>query len=100
MIPQYINEVALDKIIRDAIREDIGEGDHSTLAVIPEGKSGTARLLAKENGIIAGLELAEIIYGKFNKKIAVIFYFGDGEAVRKGDLVFEVEGDARDILSS
>lgn len=100
MIPQYVTTEILDKIIQDAILEDIGEGDHSTLAVIPKGKSGTAQLVAKEKGIIAGLTLADIIYGKFNKNIDVRCYFKDGEQVQAGDIVFEVHGDAGDILSS
>lgn len=100
MIPNYVTQVALDKIILDAIREDLGDGDHSTLAVIPECKTGKARLIAKENGIIAGLSLAEIVYGKFNKEIFVEFYFKDGDKINKGDIIFEVSGNARDILSS
>ena len=100
MIPNYVTLEALDKIILDAIREDLGDGDHSTLAVIPEGKTGKARLLAKENGIIAGLELAEIIYGKFSKEIQIESYFKDGDKIKKEDIIFEVSGNARDILSS
>ncbi len=100
MIPNYVTLEALDKIILDAIREDLGDGDHSTLAVIPDGKKGKARLLAKENGIIAGLELAEIIYGKFSKELQIESYFKDGDQIKKGDIIFEVSGSARDILSS
>ena len=100
MIPNYVTPEALNKIILDAIREDLGDGDHSTLAVIPHGKTGKARLLAKENGIIAGLELAEIIYGKFSKEIQIESYFKDGDKIKKGDIIFEVSGNARDILSS
>ena len=100
MIPQYITLEILEKTVQDAIREDIGEGDHSTLAVIPESISGKAFLLAKENGIIAGLTLADIIYEKFNKDIIVDFFFEDGESIKKGDIIFEVKGKARDILSS
>ena len=100
MIPNYVTPEALNKIILDAIREDLGDGDHSTLAVIPHGKTGKARLLAKENGIIAGLELAEIIYGKFSKELQIESYFKDGDQIKKGDIIFEVSGSARDILSS
>ena len=100
MIPNYVTLEALDKIILEAIREDLGDGDHSTLAVIPDGKKGKARLLAKENGIIAGLELAEIIYGKFSKELQIESYFKDGDQIKKGDIIFEVSGNARDILSS
>jgi nicotinate-nucleotide pyrophosphorylase (carboxylating) len=100
VIPNYVTKEILNKIIRDAIREDLGDGDHTTLAVIPEGKNGKARLMAKENGIIAGLELAGIVYGKFNKEIDLVIYFKDGDPIEKGDVIFEVNGNARDILSS
>ena len=100
MIPNYVTKEALDKIILDAIREDLGDGDHSTLAVIPEGKTGKARLIAKENGIIAGLELAGIVYGKFNEEVQLVNYFKDGDPVNIGNIIFEVSGKARDILSS
>ena len=100
MIPKYITTEILNKIVVDAIRDDIGDGDHSTLAVIPEKKSGKASLLAKEDGIIAGLTLADFIYEKFNKSINIDFFFEDGESIKKGDVIFEVQGNARDILSS
>ena len=100
MIPKYVTKELLDKIILDAIREDLGDGDHTTLAVIPEDKTGKARLVAKENGIIAGLDLAGIVYGKFNEEIDLVNYFHDGDPIEKGDIVFEVSGNARDILSS
>ena len=100
MIPKYVTQQALDKIILDAIREDIGDGDHSTWAVIPEGKPGKARLLAKEEGVIAGLDLALLVYRKFNEEISLETYFKDGDPINKGDIIFEVNGEARDILSS
>ncbi|MGD9327554.1 MAG: carboxylating nicotinate-nucleotide diphosphorylase [Cyclobacteriaceae bacterium] len=100
MIPKYVTKELLDKIILDAIREDLGDGDHTTLAVIPEDKTGKARLVAKENGIIAGLDLAGIVYGKFNEEIDLVNYFHDGDPIKKGDIVFEASGNARDILSS
>ena len=100
MIPNYITAEILEKIIQDAIREDIGEGDHTTLAVIPEMKSGSASLLAKEDGIIAGLILADLIYEKFNNDIRIDFHFEDGAPVKKGDIIFDVSGNIRDILSS
>jgi len=100
VIPNYITTDILDKIILDAIREDIGDGDHSTLAVIPENKSGKASLLAKEKGIIAGLVFAEIIFKKFNDDFCIDFFHADGQDVKSGEVIFEIQGDARDILSS
>jgi nicotinate-nucleotide pyrophosphorylase (carboxylating) len=100
VIPNYITTEILDKIILDAIEEDIGDGDHSTLAVIPENKSGKASLIAKENGIIAGLSLSEIIYRKFNTDFVLHFFVTEGDPVKHGDVIFEIHGNARDILSS
>lgn len=100
MIPNYITREALNEIIQAAIEEDLGDGDHSTLAAIPEGTSGKALLVAKENGIIAGLTLADFIYEKFNKELRTTYFVEDGAPVKKGDIIFEVHGEARDILSS
>jgi nicotinate-nucleotide pyrophosphorylase (carboxylating) len=100
VIPNYITKKVLDKIIRDAVHEDLGDGDHSTLAVIPENKSGKALLVAKENGIIAGLTLSKFIYDAFSEDLHVEFFNKEGDSVRKGDIIYEVRGNARAILSS
>lgn len=100
MIPNYLDKTVLDKLILEAIREDVGEGDHSTLAVIPEDKKAIAKLIAKEDGVIAGLELAGMIYEKFDPGIDVKYLVKDGDTIRKGDTIFEVQGGARDILTS
>ncbi|TLX70831.1 carboxylating nicotinate-nucleotide diphosphorylase [Labilibacter sediminis] len=95
-----INENVLNSIIDNAIREDIGDGDHSSLACIPESASGKAQLLAKENGIIAGVEIAEKVFKKFDPQIKIETFIKDGTPIKKGDVVFIVEGKVLDLLKA
>jgi len=90
----------LDQIILNALAEDIGEGDHSTLACVPEKAVGAARLLVKEEGIIAGIEVAKRIYELVDPTLELIVYKHDGEQVKIGDIAFVVTGSSRSILTS
>lgn len=90
----------LEQIIDNALREDIGEGDHSTLACVPENAKGTAKLLIKENGILAGVELAQMIFKRFDPNLKVEVFIEDGTAVKVGDIAFVVSGSSRSILST
>ena len=90
----------LNEIIDLALREDIGEGDHSTRACVPENAVGTARLLIKEKGILAGVELAEKIFHRFDPELKVEVYVKDGTPVSPGDIAFTVTGSSRSILST
>jgi nicotinate-nucleotide pyrophosphorylase (carboxylating) len=90
----------LDQIIRNALIEDIGEGDHSTLACVPENANGAARLLVKEAGILAGIEVAKRIYELVDSNLEVITYKKDGDKVKVGDIAFVVSGSSRAILTS
>ncbi len=90
----------IDEIIENAFREDIGEGDHSTLSCVPETGIGTARLLVKDNGIIAGVELAEKIFKKYDPNLEIEVFIKDGEPVKYGDIAFIVKGSSRSILST
>ena len=90
----------LDQIILNALAEDIGEGDHSTLACVPEKAIGAARLLVKEEGIIAGIEVAKRIYELVDPTLELIVYKHDGEQVKIGDIAFVVTGSSRSILTS
>jgi nicotinate-nucleotide pyrophosphorylase (carboxylating) len=92
--------VMLDQIIRNALIEDIGEGDHSTLACVPENANGAARLLVKEAGILAGIEVAKRIYELVDSNLEVITYKKDGDKVKVGDIAFVVSGSSRAILTS
>jgi len=90
----------LDEFIRKSLQEDIGDGDHSTLACIPAEAQGKARLLVKENGIIAGLEVAKRIYEIVDPLIQVSFFKKDGDAIEIGEIAFEIVGSSRSILTS
>ena len=90
----------LDEFIRKSLQEDIGDGDHSTLACIPADAQGKANLLVKENGIIAGIEVAKRIYEIVDPALEVVFYKNDGDAIEIGDIVFQVSGSSQSILTS
>ncbi|WP_322550564.1 carboxylating nicotinate-nucleotide diphosphorylase [Flavobacterium psychraquaticum] len=95
---QFQKELAL--IISNAIREDVGDGDHSSLACIPETAQGKAKLLVKDQGIIAGVEFAKMIFNYVDKDIIVETFINDGEAVKYGDIVFHVSGSSQSILKA
>jgi len=90
----------IDEIIDNALREDIGEGDHSSLSCIPENGMGLAKLLVKDEGIIAGVELAERIFKRFDPTMEVNIFIKDGSKVKPSDIVLEVRGSSRSILST
>ena len=90
----------IDEIIANALREDIGDGDHSTLSCVPENGTGTARLLIKDDGILAGVELAQKIFKTFDPNLEIEVFIKDGEAVKFGDIAFIVKGSSRSILST
>ncbi len=90
----------IDEIIDNALREDIGEGDHSSLSCVPENGRGLAKLLVKDEGIIAGVELAERIFKRFDSTMEVNVFIKDGSRVKSGDIVLEVRGSSRSILST
>lgn len=98
--PFYLSDQAINQFIDTALAEDIGEGDHSTLAAVPKDLINKARLLVKEDGIIAGLELAEKIFLRYDKRLQVEFLKEDGDAIKKDDVAFMVSGPARSILST
>jgi nicotinate-nucleotide pyrophosphorylase (carboxylating) len=90
----------IDEIILNALREDIGDGDHSTLACVPEHGTGKAKLLVKDKGILAGMELAQRIYALYDPSLKFTAFLSDGMAVVPGDVAFHVEGSSRSILST
>src|SRR5260221_6896127 len=97
--PDYVTEKAIKEFSRSALAEDIGEGDHCTLATIPSGKISKAKLLVKADGIIAGVELAEKIFSEVDPSLQITFIKKDGDAMTKGEIAFEVRGKAQSILS-
>jgi nicotinate-nucleotide pyrophosphorylase (carboxylating) len=89
-----------EELIDRALREDIGDGDHSSLATIPADAHAGARLLVKDNGILAGVELAKAIAQRFDPLLEVRIFLQDGARVEKGDVAFTISGPARSILTS
>ena len=90
----------INEIIDNALLEDIGEGDHSSRSCVPEAAQGKAHLLVKEDGILAGVELAEIIFHRFDPTLKLEILLKDGTPVKKGDIAFYVSGSSRSILST
>ncbi|NNL33361.1 MAG: carboxylating nicotinate-nucleotide diphosphorylase [Flavobacteriaceae bacterium] len=95
---QFGKEIEL--IIANAIREDVGDGDHSSLACIPASAQGKAKLLVKDEGIIAGVEFAKKVFSYVDKNMTVETLIEDGSPVSFGDIVFYVEGASQSILKA
>ena len=95
---QFKNELNL--VIQNAIREDVGPGDFSSLACIPSTAKGSAKLLVKENGIIAGVAFAKMIFEYVDPTLQIEIFIEDGSLVQKGDVVFHVYGSSQSILKA
>jgi nicotinate-nucleotide pyrophosphorylase (carboxylating) len=95
---QFQNE--LKGIIENGIREDIGPGDYSSLACIPHSAKGKAKLLVKDQGIIAGVEFAKMIFHHVDPNLFVEIFIEDGASVAYGDVVFHVSGSSQSILKA
>jgi nicotinate-nucleotide pyrophosphorylase (carboxylating) len=90
----------LDEIIRNALLEDIGEGDFSTLSCVPKEAEGSAQLIVKENGVLAGIEVAKRIYEIYDPSLSLEVLKFDGDSVKKGDIAFRVAGSSQAILTT
>jgi len=93
-----MNELWLKAFIKNAINEDIGDGDHTSLACISANQTGKAKLLVKEPGIIAGIKFAQFIFNQFDKNFIFIFKKNDGDFCQTGEIAFFVEGKSILIL--
>ena len=91
---------SIQQFIKSALQEDIGAGDHTSLSIIPENATGKAKLLVKDDGIIAGISLALDIFKAVDAGLEVDVLIEDGAAVKYGDIAFYVEGSARSILAA
>lgn len=91
-------DTLIDDLIDLAIREDVGDGDHTSLACIPETTLGKAKLLVKDEGIIAGVAIAKRVFNRFDPALKFEELIKDGSAVHKGDIAFYVEGKSLSIL--
>lgn len=96
----YLTTEALTAFIRASLAEDVGDGDHSTLASIPAEARNRARLLVKDEGVLAGVALARLIFQEVDEELAMTELLPDGSRVRHGDVAFTVEGPARSILTA
>lgn len=90
----------LDLIISNAIREDVGDGDHSSLACIPQNTVGKAKLLVKDEGILAGVEFAKQVFAYVDSKLIIDTFIEDGTPVKYGDIAFYVKGSSQSILKA
>lgn len=88
------------QFILDSFIEDVGDGDHTSLATIPKNHKGKMHLLVKEDGIIAGIEAAEKIFKQVDKNFKVKIFIKDGARVKKGDIAFIIEGNTQKLLTT
>jgi nicotinate-nucleotide pyrophosphorylase (carboxylating) len=93
-----LQETALRQLIQQALAEDIGNGDHSTLACIPADARGAARLKIKENGVLAGMEVAEAVFRQLSPAVTFNPFKKDGDTMQVGDIAFEVEAPIHTLL--
>ncbi|WP_297062680.1 carboxylating nicotinate-nucleotide diphosphorylase [uncultured Duncaniella sp.] len=90
----------IDDLLTLAFAEDVGDGDHTTLSTIPADERGIQRLIVKEEGILAGVEIARKVFEKFDPELKMTVYISDGAHVKPGDIAFEVEGSVRSLLQT
>ncbi len=90
----------IDDLIKLAFAEDIGDGDHTTLCCIPENAQGKSHLIIKEDGVLAGVEMAKRIFHDFDPDLKMTIFINDGAEVKKGDIAFEVTGKVRSLLQT
>lgn len=95
-----LNFKKIKNLIINSLKEDIGKGDITTLSCIPKEKIAKAKIIAKENGIICGLDMIKFIFKIYNPKIKIIYYKNDGDKIKKKELICEIIGNARSILST
>lgn len=88
----------IDNLLDLAFAEDLGDGDHTTLSTIPENAMGRSRLIIKEDGILAGVKVAEKVLHRVDPSIKMTVMIGDGAEVNKGDVAFTAEGPVRSLL--
>ncbi len=98
-LKNHIKKLNLDELIIQALKEDITSEDITTNAIIPEGKTGEVQLLAKENGIIAGLTVFKRVFELLDERVEMNVFFKDGDAIKENDLIGVIIGDVRVLLS-
>src|SRR6185503_1368208 len=96
----YPDKSIITPFIINSLKEDVGDGDHTSLATISAGSRGKAKLLVKDHGILAGVELAVEIFHRVDPELQVSVFLKDGAKITPGDIAFEVEGNAQSILTA
>ncbi|MCG2612014.1 carboxylating nicotinate-nucleotide diphosphorylase [Flavobacterium sp. SM15] len=100
MISEQQFQEELQIIIKNAIREDVGDGDHSSLACIPASATGKAKLLVKDEGTLAGVEFARMVFQYVDPNLQMEVFINDGALVKYGDVAFHVSGSSQSILKA
>ncbi len=100
MISKAQFDKEIDLIITNAIREDVGDGDHSSLACIPESATGKAKLLVKDEGILAGVAFAKKVFNYVDPNVIIDVHLEDGASIKYGDVAFYVSGSSQSILKA
>ena len=90
----------IDDLLTLAFAEDVGDGDHTTLSTIPATEMGRQQLIVKEEGILAGVEIASKVFAKFDESLKMTTFINDGAHVKPGDIAFVVEGPVRSLLQT
>lgn len=90
----------IDDLLTLAFAEDVGDGDATTLSTIPAEEKGCQKLIVKETGILAGVDIARKVFEKFDPSLKMTVYINDGARVKPGDVAFEVEGAVRSLLQT
>lgn len=93
-------EELINDLLELSFAEDIGDGDHTTLCCIPADAMGKSRLIIKEEGILAGIEIAKMVFDKFDPSLKMNVYMHDGDEVKPGDIAFDVEGKIQSLLQT
>ncbi len=93
-----MDKINIEELILNYIKEDVGDGDHTSLACIPKETVGKVKLIVKENGIIAGIGVSKTIFSLIDKNIKIVYHKHDGETINKDDIVFEAEGNSISLL--
>jgi nicotinate-nucleotide pyrophosphorylase (carboxylating) len=93
-------DIELEKFIKESLKEDIKDGDHTTLACIDKNTTNSAELIAKDNGVIAGIELALLIFNDVDKELDIKTKYNDGDTVRNGDVIMTITGNSHSILTA
>lgn len=100
MLPDYITKKHLNTFITNALKEDLGDGDHSSMAVIPKGSQSTEKMLIKDDGTIAGINLSIEIFNYLDPSVKIEVFRKDGEQAKKGEVIMLVSGKTQSLLGA